>query len=220
LTPVVLCQRQADAVYFDLSNAFDLVPHNMLLHKLSSFGFSAYVSWFRCYLTSRQSRVRISGTLPLSFQVKYGVPQGSVLGPILFNVFINDLCNWVSYCKLLIFADYLKIFRVINPPYDCLLIQSDMNSVSNWCTANSISLNIAKTRVVPYTRKTNFLSYEYSCVILPLHAPAAFHASKMFLKSSLSKIQNIFKIFFWSRKDNNRVRKIPKLVRILRQKKK
>jgi hypothetical protein len=67
LTPVVRSQRQADAVYFDLSNAFDLVPHNMLLHKLSSFGFfNAYVSWFRSYLSNRQSRVSVSGTLSLS----------------------------------------------------------------------------------------------------------------------------------------------------------
>jgi hypothetical protein len=69
MPPVVRSQRQADAVYFDHSNASDLAPHNLLLHKLSSFGFSdGYVSWFRSYLTNRQSRVRISGTLPLPFK--------------------------------------------------------------------------------------------------------------------------------------------------------
>jgi hypothetical protein len=75
VTSVVRSQRQADAVYFDLSHAFDLVPHNMLLRKLGSFGFSdAYVNWFRSYLINRQSRVRISGTLSLPFQVTSGVP--------------------------------------------------------------------------------------------------------------------------------------------------
>jgi hypothetical protein len=80
--PVVRGQRQADAVYFDLSHAFDLVPHNMLLRKLSSFGFSdAYDSWFHTYSTNRQSQVRISHTFSLHFQVTSGVPQGSLLGP-------------------------------------------------------------------------------------------------------------------------------------------
>jgi hypothetical protein len=158
-TPVFRGYRQADAIHFDLSNAFGLVPHTMLLHELNSFGFSgAYVSCLRNYLPNRQSRFRFSGTLSLPFQVTPGVPQGSVLGSFLFNVFINDSIN---YCKLLIFADDLKIFRVINSPHDCILLQTDINYVSDWCITNSMRLNIAKRRVTTYTRKTNFLSYEY-----------------------------------------------------------
>jgi hypothetical protein len=55
---------------------------------------------------------------------------------------------------------YFKIFRVINSPYDRLLLQSDINSVSDWCNDNSMTLNVAKTRIVSYTRRTNFLSYK------------------------------------------------------------
>jgi hypothetical protein len=138
---------------------FDLVPHNMLLHKLGSFGFSdGYVSWFRSYLTNRPSRVRVCGTLSQPFQVTSGVPKGSVLGPFLFNLFINDLCSSVQYCKLLIFADDVKIFRVINSPHDCLVLQSDINCLSGWCIANSMRLNNAKARLVS---QTNLLTYNY-----------------------------------------------------------
>jgi hypothetical protein len=88
------------------------------------------------------------------------VLQGSVLGPFLFNVFINDLCSSVHYCKLLIFVVDVKIFHVINSPHDCLLLQSDIISVSDWCIANFMRLSTVKTRVVSNTRKTN-LSYNY-----------------------------------------------------------
>jgi hypothetical protein len=134
----------------------------VLLHKLGSFGFSdAYITCFHSYLTNRWSRVRVCSTLSQPFQVISGVLQGSVLGPFLFNLFINDLCSSIHYCKLLIFADDVKIFRVINSPHDCLLLQSDINSMSDWCVADSMRLNTAKMRVVSYTRKTIFFSYNY-----------------------------------------------------------
>jgi hypothetical protein len=128
---------------------------------LSSFGFSdAYVRWFRSYLTNRQSRVRFSCTVSLPFQLTSGAPEGSVLGPFLVNVFVNDLCNSIDHCKFLIFADDLKIFRLINSLHDCLLLQFDIDSVSDWCASNSVRRNSAKTRVVSYFRKTSVLSYE------------------------------------------------------------
>jgi hypothetical protein len=119
MTPVVRCQRQVYAVYFDLSDALDLVPRNMTLHKFSSFGFSdAYVSLFRSYLTKREFWVRVSGTLSLCFQVTPYVLQGCVLRPFVFEVFINNLRNSVNHCQFLIFAHGLKIFRIINSPHD------------------------------------------------------------------------------------------------------
>jgi hypothetical protein len=83
------------------------------------------------------------------------------MGPLHLYVFINGLCNSINHCKFLISADDLRIFRGINSPHDCLLLQSSIDSVSNWCAANSVRLHIAKTRDVSYSRNTNVLSYEY-----------------------------------------------------------
>jgi hypothetical protein len=84
ISPLVGSQRQANAIYFDLSYAFDLVPHCLLLlllllHKLSAFGLSGgYVNWFRSYLSNRKLQVRVSGVLSSLFEILSGVPQGSV----------------------------------------------------------------------------------------------------------------------------------------------
>jgi hypothetical protein len=85
--PSVGTQGQTNSIYFDLNNAFDIVSHNILLRKLSNFGISSsYVDWFHSYLVNRQCFVRISGTLSFSYLVKSGVPQGSTLCPLLFNI--------------------------------------------------------------------------------------------------------------------------------------
>jgi hypothetical protein len=153
-----------DAIYITgLSSAFDFVPHTLLLHKLSAFRFfGGYVNWFRSYLTNRQSHVRVSGTISSHFELFSGVPQGSVLGPLLSKTrFINDLYDVISYSRYLIFADDIKIYRAINSTKDCTLLQSDTDSVRSWCTDNYMKLNICKTKVMSFPRKTNIFIYEH-----------------------------------------------------------
>jgi hypothetical protein len=146
-------QGQTDSVYFDLSNILDIVPHNILLCKLSNVELSSsYVDWFHSYLVNRKCFVRISGTLSFSYLVKSGVPQGSTLGPLLFNIG-NSICN----SKYPLFVDDLKICRSIRNVDDCKRLQYDINSGQNWCLVNGMKLNSG----ISFTRRTNSIYFNY-----------------------------------------------------------
>jgi hypothetical protein len=80
---------------------------------------------------------------------------------LLFIIFINDICNIIKYSQYLLFADDIKIFQPIKSPYDCSLLESDIDSVQSWCTANFMKLNISKTRVISFSRKINTLLFHY-----------------------------------------------------------
>jgi hypothetical protein len=143
ITPLVGSQGQADAIYFDLSSDLSLVPHILLLHKLSTFGLKdGNANWFCSYLTNRQILVPVSGILSSPSVVLSGVSHGSVLGPLLFNIFINDLCNVINYSAYLLFAADIRIFRAIKSPNDCNRLQSDIDSVQGWCTGNFMKLSL------------------------------------------------------------------------------
>jgi hypothetical protein len=153
--PPVSSQRQVDSIYFDLISASDLVSHSILLHKLCAHGlFRGYVNWFLSYLTNRKSSARILDTFSLPFEVLSWVPQGSVLGPLLFNILIN-ICNVTKHANYLLSADDVKIFRAINSVDDCILRQTDIECTRGWCTTNFIKFNTSKPR------KTNVLYYAY-----------------------------------------------------------
>ena len=121
-----------DVVLLDFKKAFDTVPHERLLHKLHYYGFrDPLLGWIRCFLTGRRQRVCINGEYSNWHNVVSGIPQGSVLGPLLFIIYINDLpLNISSYTYL--FADDTKIFRPITSELDCILLQKDLDALQNW----------------------------------------------------------------------------------------
>ena len=137
-------------IFVDFQKAFDTVNHEILLKKLDHYGFRGVINdWFRSYLTGRKQKVVINGFESESKILAHGVPQGSVLGPILFLIYINDLHNCIKYCRTYHFADDTNLLN-ISKDYKTLQrqVNFDLFSLHKWLTANKISLNEGKTELV------------------------------------------------------------------------
>ena len=155
---------QCDTVYFDLSKAFDSVPHRLLIHKLKSFGIhGTLLAWIQNYLTHRRQRVTINGSNSEWLTVTSGVPQGSILGPLLFLLYINDLPTVLSTNTLCaIFADDPKITRHIQSHQDHLILQRDITNVHNWSTAWGLKFNSNKCMVLSMARNGHPTEFNYT----------------------------------------------------------
>lgn len=156
-------QSQADVVYTDFSKAFDRLDHKMLLNKLENIGLpDNIVCLFRSYLSNRIQYVVFNGFKSAEYLATSGVPQGSILGPLLFVIFINDIIEESDNFKFLMYADDLKLFSRIDSMDDCILLQAKLDKVSNWCTKYKLPLNPQKCNVMSYTRKSCTLTYNYN----------------------------------------------------------
>ncbi|KAF7251859.1 Mitogen-activated protein kinase-binding protein 1, partial [Varanus komodoensis] len=137
-----------DVVYLDFSKAFDKVPHDILVEKLRSFGIhQSTVRWIRAWLTDRKQKVTINGESSGWRPVTSGVPQGSVLGPILFNLFINDMEEGVN-SLLIKFADDTKTGAVATIEEQVLQIQKDLDRLWKWAGDNRMVFNVDKCKVL------------------------------------------------------------------------
>lgn len=150
---VLESRAQLDVVYTDFSKAFDKVRLKFLILKLSELGFhSSLLRWLSSYLIGRLQYVNVNGWKSKLFHVPSGVPQGSHLGPVLFNLFINDVVNVFEYADCLLYADDLKLFGTVRSSVDVFRIQCDVNRLSSWCVNNSLSLNVSKCVSVSFYR--------------------------------------------------------------------
>lgn len=145
---------QVDAVYTDFSKAFDKVNHNILLEKLHLYGVpDGLLRWCDSYLRGRASVVVVDGYQSSPFTADSGVPQGSVLGPLFFNVFINDIIETVKHSKIYLFADDLKLTKTVSNLKDSNELQEDVDSLQKWCDKNKMFLNAAKCHHIKFTKK-------------------------------------------------------------------
>ena len=126
--------KQTDVIYIDMSKAFDKVDHAALLHKLKhGFSISGPLHrWFKSYLSNRRQRVTVLGCTSPETLVTSGVPaQGSILGPMLFLLHVNDLPDAVQNSKVACFADDTKIFKPIDTASDAALLQQDLGNLEH-----------------------------------------------------------------------------------------
>ena len=150
-----------DVIYTDLRKAFDLVPHKCLIHKLPSFGLGPVVSnWISSFLTERRQKVRVGSEFSSWTSVTSGVPQGSVLGPILFIIYINDLIQVLKNSNIRLFADDAKIFKVISSQDDAINLQCDIDKVVNWTKIWKLEFNVSKCKVLHLGVSNNEYNYK------------------------------------------------------------
>ena len=145
----------AVGVLLDFSKAFDTVDHDILLDKLDPYGIrGCALSWFKSYLSCRTQYVTYDGSESNRQMIKCGVPQGSILGPLLFLIYINDLCTVCKNIIPVLFADDTNLF---SSGLDATGIQDGVNHdlaiITEWLKANKLSLNIKKTHYMCFSAK-------------------------------------------------------------------
>ena len=165
-------------VFVDLEKAFDTVNHAILLKKLEHYGIRGPAqSWFSSYLESRKQKVVFDGTSSPLLNISCGVPQGSILGPLLFLIYINDMHTAVKFSTVYHFADDTNLlYHHKNPKVLRKHMNSDLKLLYNWLCANRLSLNVSKTEFIIFRPPKLTLS---SRITLTLNRTTIFESTKI-----------------------------------------
>ena len=157
---------QTDIIYIDFSKAFDRVPHQRLLNKLKAYKIDGKIlDWIKNFLSDRKQRVKIKDFLSDPESVTSGVPQGTVLGPVLFLIYINDLPRNLSSSSK-IFVDDMKYYQKINCTADCISVQNDCNTTYQWQDVWQLPLNQSKCEILSIGKKIDY-NYSFGTVEIP-----------------------------------------------------
>lgn len=157
---------QTDTIFFDLKKAFDSVSHHLLIRKLRQYGVNdVMLALLQSYLTDRPCSVCYNNEFSSPFYPKSGVPQGSVLGPLLFNIFTADLPDCIHHSQILMYADDTKLFSVIDSRSDAVNLQKDIDSLCSWCSINHLQINPSKSTTMTFTfNKDRCINYNYQAL--------------------------------------------------------
>ena len=151
-------------VFLDLKKAFDTVDHTILISKLAVHGIGgASIEWLKSYLSERNQKCFLNGSLSNSCVLSCGIPQGTILGPLLFLLYINDLPNCLSHSQPRMYADDTHLALAGNSANSIELnLNKDLASVSGWLIANKLTLNKSKTEFMLIGSRQRLRSFVHS----------------------------------------------------------
>ena len=155
-------RKQVDVILLDFAKAFDTVPHQRLLTKLHFYGIqNDTYNWIKAWLSNRTQQILLDGITSSSVAVTSGVPQGTVLGPLMFLLYINDITTNIK-SPLRIFADDCLLYRVINSPEDTIILQQDLDQISHWVKIWQLRLNVTKCALIRCSRSLTPIVHHYT----------------------------------------------------------
>ena len=155
--------KSVDVIYLDFAKAFDKVDIGVTLRKLHSLGIRGNVGrWLTAFLTNREQAVVINNSRSQAQPMISGVPQGSVLGPLLFLILIGDIDQEVAHSFLSSFADDTRVGRGIESEGDARLLQADLEAVYRWADTNNMMFNSDKFEVLRYKAKNQNVDFSYT----------------------------------------------------------
>lgn len=154
---------QVDVIYTDFEKAFDRVDHVILLRKLDVLGIHGnLLRWFSSYVKNRMQAVKMGSARSNFLNISSGVPQGSILGPLLYNAYLFDISNCFKHSRFLMFADDKKIFLRVRTIEDCKKVQADLDRLATYYETNRITINVNKCHHITFTRKIKPIDHTYN----------------------------------------------------------
>ena len=154
LASILNKHSQVDVAVLDFAKAFDKVPHQRLIEKMKFYSIHpSVVEWTKAFLSNRTQSVVVDGYTSEEAPVLSGVPQGTVMGPLLFLIFINDIAKEIG-ASVRLFADDCLLYREIKSTKDCFLLQKDLTELISWSRTWGMAFNIAKCSILSLTNAT------------------------------------------------------------------